>query len=70
MTALVPHRLRGRYFGRRNSAASLTILIGVPLLGFAVSAWPGGTIEGYGLILLLGVVAGLVSLSCQFLWWM
>jgi MFS family permease len=66
MTALVPHRLRGRYFGRRNSAASLTILIGVPLLGFAVSAWPGGTIEGYGLILLLGVVAGLVSLSCQF----
>lgn len=68
MAALVPHRLRGRYFGFRNSAASLTNLISVPLLGFAISAWPGGTIQGYGVLLLLAVVIGIVSLGCQF--WM
>lgn len=66
MAVLVPHRLRGRYFGFRNSAASLTNLIGVPLLGFAVSVWPSGTIEGYGVMLLLGVIVGLISLGCQF----
>jgi MFS family permease len=68
MAALVPQRLRGRYFGIRNSAASLTNLVCVPLLGFAISAWPGGSIEGYGVLLLLGVVIGLLSLACQF--WM
>jgi MFS family permease len=66
MTALVPHRLRGRYFGLRNSAASLTTLISVPLLGFTISVWPGGAIQGYGVVLLLGIVAGIVSLSCQY----
>ena len=33
MTAVVPHRLRGRYFGFRNSATSLISLVGVPLMG-------------------------------------
>ncbi len=65
MTALVPHQLRGRYFGRRNSAASLTTLLCVPLLGFAMSVWPSGTVQGYGVVLWLGVLAGLVSLGCQ-----
>jgi len=65
MAALVPHRLRGRYFGLRNSASSLTTLLSVPLLGFAVSIWPQGTVPGYGVILFLGVVAGIVSLGCQ-----
>ncbi|MDZ7957503.1 MAG: MFS transporter [Aulosira sp. DedQUE10] len=68
MAALVPPRLRGRYFGFRNSAASLANLLSVPMLGFAVSAWPGGTIQGFGVLLLLGVVIGLISLACQF--WM
>lgn len=68
MAALVPQGLRGRYFGLRNSAASLTNLVCVPLLGFAISAWPGGTIQGYGVLLLLGVVIGILSLVCQF--WM
>jgi MFS family permease len=66
IAALVPPRLRGRYFGFRNSAASLTNLIGVPLLGFAVSAWPGGTTQGYAVVMVLGVLAGLISLGCQF----
>lgn len=68
MAALVPQRLRGRYFGFRNSTISLTNLITVPLLGLAVSKWPGGTLEGYRALLVLGVVCGLVSQSCQF--WM
>lgn len=65
MATLVPGRLRGRYLGIRNSAANLTNLISIPLLGLAVSAWPGGTIQGYGALLLLGVVLGLISLVCQ-----
>lgn len=68
MAALVPPPLRGRYFGLRNSAASLANLLSVPLLGYAISAWPGGGIQGYGVLLLLGVVIGLISLACQF--WM
>jgi MFS family permease len=66
LAILVPRRLRGRYFGIRNSAASLTNLICVPLGGLAVSSWPGGAVEGYGVVLLLGIIAGLISLCCQY----
>lgn len=66
MAALVPHRLRGRYFGLRNSAGSLTNLLVVPLLGFVVSGWSCET-NGYGVVLLLGIVAGIASLGFQFL---
>jgi Na+/melibiose symporter-like transporter len=65
---LVPGRLRGRYFGFRNSVLSLSNLITVPLLGLAVSIWPSGTLQGYGAILVLGIVLGLLSQGCQF--WM
>lgn len=68
MAALVPQQLRGRYFGFRNSTASLTNLLCVPLLGFGISNWPGGTIQGFGVMLLCGVVVGIASLVCQF--WM
>lgn len=68
MAALVPHSLRGRYFGLRNSATSLTNLVCTPLLGFSISALPGDTIQSYGALLLFAVVIGLVSLACQF--WM
>jgi MFS family permease len=68
MAALVPPSLRGRYFGLRNSAASLANLVSVPLLGYAISAWPGGGIQGYGILLFFGVIIGLISLGCQF--WM
>lgn len=66
LAALVPRQLRGRYFGFRSSAGNLTILICVPLAGLGVSAWPGGMIQGYGVILLLGVLMGLVSIGFQF----
>ena len=68
MAAVVPHRLRGRYFGFRNSATSLITLLGVPLMGFCVSTWGTDPISGYGIVLFLGVLAGLISLGCQF--WM
>lgn len=65
LASLVPRQLRGRYFGLRNSIASLTALLAVPLGGVAVARWPGGSLQGYGAVLGLGVVAGLVSLGFQ-----
>lgn len=65
LAALVPKRLRGRYFSIRNSAANLTCLIAVPLAGFIVSTYPRGSIEGYGIVLALAIVAGFVSLAFQ-----
>lgn len=66
MAALVPRRLRGRYFGIRNSAANLINLLCGPLMALGISAWRGGTIQGYSLVLFLGIVAGLISLMFQF----
>lgn len=63
---IVPRRLRGRYFGIRNSAASLTNLVCVPIAGLAVSHWYGGTMQGYGVILLVSIVFGIVGLGCQY----
>ncbi|NEP16423.1 MAG: MFS transporter [Leptolyngbya sp. SIO4C1] len=68
MAALVPPKLRGRYFGRRRSAAGLAALVAVPIGGWLIGRWPGGSLEGYGLVLAIGIVMGLVSLVCQF--WM
>jgi MFS family permease len=67
MAVLVPERLRGRYFGFRNSVVTLTNLIGVPLLGLAVSKWPGGSLSGFGVVLVLGIVLGIISLGFHFL---
>ena len=66
MAAVVPHRLRGRYFGFRNSAVSLITLLGVPFMGWGVSTWGADPILGYGIVLLVGVLAGMISLGCQF----
>lgn len=68
LAALVPRRLRGRYFSIRNGAANLTCLISVPLAGVLVSKFGGGSILGYGIVLLFGIVMGLVSLGFQ--WFM
>lgn len=66
MAMLVPRRLRGRYFGVRNSVASLTNLVCIPLAGLTVSTWPGGTLQGYGVVLFVGIVSGMISLGCQY----
>ncbi len=68
LAALVPKQLRGRYFSIRNSAANLTCLICVPLGGLVVSRFGGDSIVGYGIVLLIGIVAGLISLGFQ--WFM
>jgi MFS family permease len=65
MAMLVPRRLRGRYFGIRNSAANLTNLLSIPLTGLLVSKWMGGPLQGYGVVLVLGIAAGLISLWFQ-----
>ncbi|HEY9803007.1 MAG TPA: MFS transporter [Leptolyngbyaceae cyanobacterium] len=62
---LVPQKLRGRYFGFRSSILGLTNFVAVPLLGLVVSVWPGGTLEGYGAILVVGIILGIISVSCQ-----
>jgi MFS family permease len=66
MAMLVPRQLRGRYFGLRNSLASLTNLVCVPLAGLTVSIWPGGTLQGYGVVLFVGILFGIASLICQY----
>ncbi|MDF5708661.1 MAG: MFS transporter [Nostoc sp. S4] len=66
LAMIVPRQLRGRYFGIRNSAASLTSLICVPIAGLAISHWYGGVIQGYGIVLLLSMIFGLVGLGCQY----
>jgi MFS family permease len=65
MAVLVPKRLRGRYFGLRNSAANLTNLISVPLMGMLISRWPNGSVDGFGVVLLLAIAFGLASLTFQ-----
>ncbi len=65
MAILVPRRIRGRYFGLRNSAANLTTLVAIPLAGLAIALWQGGSIQGFGIVLALGMVLGLVSLAFQ-----
>jgi len=66
LAIIVPRRLRGRYFGLRNSVASLTNLLCIPLAGLAISTWPGGTLQGYGVIVLIGVLCGFASMVCQY----
>ncbi|NJL81988.1 MAG: MFS transporter [Chloroflexaceae bacterium] len=65
MTFLIPRRLRGVYFGFRNSGASFTGLISVPLLGQLISRWPGGSLEGYAIALAMGTTAGLLGIASQ-----
>ncbi|MBD1821888.1 MFS transporter [Cyanobacteria bacterium FACHB-DQ100] len=65
LATLVPRQLRGRYFGFRNSTFSLTSLVALPCLGVMVSRWSGGSIEGYGVMVIVGVLAGLISLGFQ-----
>jgi Na+/melibiose symporter-like transporter len=66
LAIIVPRRLRGRYFGIRNTASNLTNLICMPLAGLVISHWHGGTIQGYGLVLSLGIIFGIMGLLSQY----
>jgi MFS family permease len=65
LAMLVPERLRGRYYSIRNVVSSLVSLISLPVAALIVSHWSGGAIAGYGLVLSIGIIFGLLSLGCQ-----
>ncbi len=65
MAALVPRQLRGRYFGIRNTAANLTNLMVVAIAGVWVTNYPRGELEGFAIALGVGIVAGFISMVCQ-----
>lgn len=65
LATIVPRQLRGRYFGFRNSTFSLTSLVALPFLGVVVSRWTGGSLQGFGVMMIAGVVAGFISLGFQ-----
>jgi MFS family permease len=65
MAALVPSKLRGRYFGIRNTASNLTSLIVVTIAGFWVANYPKGEIAAFEIALGIAIVAGFISLIYQ-----
>ncbi len=65
LAALVPPQLRGRYYSVRNIVSNVASLISLPIASFVISNWHGGTIAGYGIVLSVSILAGLVSLTCQ-----
>lgn len=67
LAALVPARLRGRYFSIRNLVSNLVSMMCLPLASYSISNWGGGDMTGYGVVLGIGIVAGVGSLVCQHL---
>ncbi len=65
MAALVPSKLRGRYFGIRNTASNLTSLIVVTIAGFWVANYPRGEIAAFEIALGVAVAAGFISMVYQ-----
>ncbi|NUN66211.1 MFS transporter [Pseudanabaena biceps] len=65
LAALVPPKLRGRYYSIRNVVSNIATLICLPIASFIISHWQGGAIAGYGIVLSIGILAGIASLVCQ-----
>ncbi len=65
LAALVPPKLRGRYYSIRSIVSNITGLFCLPIASFIVSNWQEGVIAGYGVVLSISIVAGLASLFCQ-----
>jgi MFS family permease len=65
LAALVPPRVRGRYYSIRNIVSNLANLLCLPAASFIVANWQGSELAGYGIVLGIGIVSGLVSLGCQ-----
>ncbi len=65
LAALVPSKLRGRYYSVRNIVSNIASLLCLPIASFVVANWQGGEIAGYGIILSVSILAGLASLGCQ-----
>lgn len=67
LAALVPAKLRGRYYSVRSIVSNVTGLLCLPIASFIIANWQGGSIAGYGLVLSVGILAGVASLTCQHL---
>jgi len=67
LAALVPAKLRGRYYSVRSIVSNITGLLCLPIASFMITNWQGGSITGYGLVLSMGILAGVASLTCQHL---
>ena len=65
LAALVPPRVRGRYYSIRNIVSNLANLLCLPAASFIIANWQGSELAGYGVVLGIGIVSGLVSLGCQ-----
>jgi MFS family permease len=65
LAALVPPRVRGRYYSIRNIVSNLANLLCLPAASFIIANWQGSELAGYGIVLGIGIVSGLVSLGCQ-----
>ncbi|PZO42412.1 MAG: MFS transporter [Pseudanabaena frigida] len=65
LAALVPPKLRGRYYSIRNIVSNLAGLLCLPIASFVISNWREGEIGGYGIVLSISILAGLASLTCQ-----
>ena len=65
LAALVPKKLRGRYYSVRSIVSNITGLLCLPIASFIISNWQGGSITGYALVLSVGILAGVASLTCQ-----
>jgi MFS family permease len=59
MIDLVPERIRGRYFGKRNFFSNLSFLIAIVLSGVLLDYFVG--INGFIVIFSIGLVLGLIS---------
>jgi len=65
LAALVPPKLRGRYYSVRSIVSNLVGLLCLPIASFVISNWQEGAIGGYGFALGISILAGLASLTCQ-----
>jgi MFS family permease len=65
LAALVPAKLRGRYYSVRSIVSNVTGLLCLPIASFVIANWQGGSITGYGLVLSVGILTGVASLTCQ-----
>ncbi len=65
LAALVPPKLRGRYYSVRNIVSNTASLLCLPIASYVVSNWHEGAIAGYGIVLSISILAGLASLGCQ-----
>ncbi len=63
MADLIPERLRGSFWGRRQSLVTLSHLVGVSVLGWLLDLFPdprlaGGDYRGFMLVFFIGAVMG------------